>query len=74
MVKIVDGYSFLFLCLLELVIPERKKKDLAIPMEIYKQGVSVVVLCVYVFLGRGSSVFVKTAGVMRIRASAVCPG
>lgn len=52
--KIVDGYSFFFLCLLELVIPERKKKkDLAIPMEIYKQGVSVVVLCVYVFFGGG---------------------
>lgn len=30
-----------------------KKKDLAIPMEIYKQGVSVVVLCVYVFFGEG---------------------
>jgi ribosomal protein S24E len=32
MVKIVDGYSFFFLCLLELVIPEKKR--LAIPMEI----------------------------------------
>lgn len=51
--KIVDGYSFFFLCLLELVIPEREKKDLAIPMEIYKQGVSVMVLCVYVFFGGG---------------------
>lgn len=32
---------------------EKKKKDLAIPMEIYKQGVSVMVLCVYVFFGEG---------------------
>lgn len=50
MVKIVDGYSFFFLCLLELMIPEKKKAG--DPHGNLNQGVSVVVLCVC-FFGEG---------------------
>ena len=54
MVKIVDGYSFFFLCMLELMIPKRKIRP-GDPQGNLKTGRQCGSLCVCFFLGRGNT-------------------
>lgn len=51
--KIVDGYSFFFLCLLELVIPEKKKKTWRSPWKFTNRASVLWFFVCMFFFGEG---------------------